>query len=240
MSTLKQKLGTWLMARSAVSPWATRTFRVELNAMIVRLLGRVHPAWIARGRALRKRRAVLVNIGCGPFGEQGWVNLDLFAAPGVTARVDCRHRLPIADGAARGIHVEHYIEHLEPRTERPRFLAECKRCLEQGGVLRIVVPDVRKYIDAYLAPGWMALNELSGGGEFPQVASAFKIEALNHVFVQNGEHCGGFDSEYLRRTLEDAGFSNVEEVRWREGRFPGGAIDREQHRLYSLYVEARN
>ena len=35
-------------------------------------------------------------------------------------------------------------------------------------------------------------------------------------------------------TLED-----IEQVGWREGRFPGGAIDREQHRSYSLFMEAR-
>jgi len=239
VTTLKQKLGAWLIPRMPVNPWVFRTFRVELNAIGVRLLGRCHPAWIARQRALRARKGVLVNIGCGPFGQEGWVNLDLFPAPGVTARVDCRRHLPLSDGAARGIHVEHYLEHLEPGTERPRFLAECRRCLEPGGVLRIVVPDMRKYIEAYLVPGWGALNQVGCGGELPEAAFATKIEALNHVFVQDGEHYGGFDAEYLRRTLKQAGFADAEQVEWREGRFPGGAIDREQHRSYSLYMEAR-
>jgi hypothetical protein len=57
--------------------------------------------------------------------------------------------------------------------------------------------------------------------------------------VQDGEHYGGFDSEYLRCTLQKAGFDDIEEVGWRAGRFPGGAIDREQHASYSLYMEAR-
>ena len=66
-----------------------------------------------------------------------------------------------------------------------------------------------------------------------------KIEALNHVFVQDGEHYGGFDADYLRNTLAKAGFDDIEQVDWRTGRFPGGAIDREQHAGYSLYMEAR-
>lgn len=239
MTTMKQRLGAWLIPRLPVNPWVFRTFRVELNALAVRLLNRILPGRRARLRDLRQRRDVLANIGCGPFGREGWVNLDLFPAPGVTMRVDCRHGLPFGDGAVRGIHVEHYFEHLEPTAERPRFLAECRRCLQPGGILRIVVPDMRKYIDAYLSDGWGLLDEIGCGGERPQDVFATKIEALNHVFVQDGEHYGGFDAEYLGRTLEQSGFDDIERVAWGEGRFPGGAIDREQHRSYSLYMEAR-
>jgi predicted SAM-dependent methyltransferase len=239
MATLKQRLGAWLIPRLPVNPWVFRTFRVELNAMLVRALNRAHPAWIARRRFIGRQKGVLANIGCGPFGRDGWVNLDLFPAPGVTLRCDCRWRFPFGDGAVRGIHVEHYFEHLEPTAERPRFLAECRRCLEPGGILRIGVPDMHKYVESYLAPGWGMLNELGCGGELPQSCFGTKMEALNHVFVQEGEHYGGFDEEYLRRTLERAGFSDIQRVGWREGRFPGGAIDREQHRPYSLYMEAR-
>ena len=91
MTTPKQRLGAWLVPRLPVNPWVFRTFRVELNAVTVRLLNRILPGRIARQRALRQRTGVLVNVGCGPFGQEGWVNLDLFPAPGVTMRVDCRY-----------------------------------------------------------------------------------------------------------------------------------------------------
>ena len=239
MPSLKQRLGVWLKPRLPVNPWIVMTFRVESNAILTRMLNRILRSRIAQRRALEQERDILVNIGCGPFGQEGWVNLDLFPAPGVTMRVDARWGLPLADGAARGIHVEHYFEHLEPSTERPRFLADCRRCLQPGGILRIVVPDMRKYIEAYLAPGWDVLNQVGCGGERPQDSFATKIEALNHVFVQDGEHYGGFDAVYLRNTLATAGFDDIEQVDWRAGRFPGGAIDREQHASYSLYMEAR-
>ena len=239
MPSLKQRLGAWLKPRLPVNPWVVMTVRVESNAIMTRMLNRILPGRIAQRRALEQRRDILVNIGCGPFGREGWVNLDLFPAPGVTLRVDARWGLPLADSAARAIHVEHYFEHLEPTTERPRFLADCRRCLQPGGILRIVVPDMRKYIEAYLAPGWDVLNQVGCGGERPQDTFATKIEALNHVFVQDGEHYGGFDAEYLRNTLAKAGFDDIEQVDWRTGRFPGGAIDREQHASYSLYMEAR-
>ncbi len=236
---MKQRLGAWLVPRLPVNPWTFRAIRVELNAAVVRLLGHVHPGWITRHRALARQKGLLVNIGCGPFGQDGWVNLDLFPAPGVTLRADCRRHLPLGDGSCRGIHIEHYLEHLEPTRDRPRLLSECHRCLEEGGVLRIVVPDMRKYIEAYVAPGWDVLNTIGCGGDRPQTSFRTKIEALNHVFVQDGEHYGGFDEEYLRLVLEEAGFRNVETVAWRRGNFPGGCIDREQHRTYSIYMEAR-
>jgi predicted SAM-dependent methyltransferase len=239
MTTLKQRFGAWLIPRLPVNPWVFRVNRLELNAAVVRLLGRIHPGWIMRRRSLRRQSGLLANLGCGPFGVTGWVNLDLFDSVGVTMRVDCRHGLPLGDGSCRGIHVEHYFEHLEPTLERPRFLAECHRCLEPGGVLRIIVPDMRKYIEAYLASGWDLLNAIGCGGERPQSMFGTKIEALNHVFVQDGEHYGGFDEEYLRRVLEAAGFRGVEQVAWKQGSFPGGCIDRDQHGPYSLYMEAR-
>jgi predicted SAM-dependent methyltransferase len=218
MTTLKQRLGASLVPRLLVNPWVFRTFRVELNAVTVRLLNRIFPGRIARQRALRQRTGVLVNVGCG---QEGWVNLDLFPEPDVTMRVDCRRRLPLGDGATRGIHVDHHFEHLEP-----------------GGVLRIIVPDMRKHVEAYLADDWMLLNEIGCGGQLPQSAFATKMEALNHVFVQDGEHYGGFDAEYLRRTLERAGFADIEQVAWRDGGFPERPIDREEHRLDSLFMEA--
>ena len=222
MRSLKQRLGARLIPRLPVHPWVFRTFRVELNAMIVRLLNSVDPGRITRFRALRGRQGVLVNVGCGPFGKDGWINLDLFPAPGVTMRVDCRRALPLGDGAARGLHVEHYFEHLDPSLECPRFLAECRRCLEPGGILRIVVPDMRKYVEAYLATDWTMRNHIGSGGDLPQATFATKMEALNHVFVQDGEHYGGFDADYLRRTLERAGFADVAQSIGAKAVFPAG------------------
>ena len=66
--TLKQRLGSWLIPRLPVNPWVFRTFRVELNAMLVRLLHRLHPGWIARRRssASMARRLVGVAIDSRP------------------------------------------------------------------------------------------------------------------------------------------------------------------------------
>jgi hypothetical protein len=72
-----------------------------------------------------------------PSAWPGWVNLDLFSLKGVTIRTDCRHHFPIGNGACNGIHVEH----LTHEKEAPRFLMECRQCLANCGVLRIIVHE---------------------------------------------------------------------------------------------------
>ena len=73
----------------------------------------------------------------------------------------------------------------------------------------------------------------------PQHTFRSKMETLNHVFLEDAEHYGGHDSETLSLVLPEAGSRNVVRWSWREGDFPNGPLDRELHRPYSLYFEAR-
>jgi predicted SAM-dependent methyltransferase len=210
MRSRKRRLGDWLVVAWGINPQVFRAVWMELRAAWIRLRARIDPTW---------------------------VNFDMFDVPGVTLPIDCRNALPLGDASCRGIHVEHYFEHLEMTIERPRFLAECLRCLEPGGILRIIVPDARKFIEAYVAPGWEKMNAI-GGFYVPEEACRAKMEVMNHTFLQEGDHFAGYDADYLRIVLADSGFREIEQVAWREGRFPGGCIDIDQHRVYSLYMEA--
>jgi predicted SAM-dependent methyltransferase len=234
----KRRVGKWFFARSPVSRHLFEHVRLELNAVRVRLLNAVLPARRRRFAATLQKKDLLVNIGCGPFGLPGWLNIDLFPLSGVTLNCDSRRRFPLAEGSAKGIHVEHFFEHLDPFDERPKFIAECIRCLEFGGVLRSVVPDAERFIQGYLSPGWDAMRKLAADGDDPQKHFDTKMEALNHIFLQGHEHFGGYDYETLFLVLRKGGFSDVSRCQWREGNFPGGCIDCDQHRRYSLYVEA--
>ena len=237
--TLKKRIGLWLIPRLPVSRHVFDHCRLELNAAWLRALHRMHPHYRQALKALSERRNVKANIGCGPFGQPGWVNIDLFYHDRVTLRADCRYRIPLADESCEGIHVEHFFEHLCPTDERTHFLRECQRCLQDNGILRIIVPDAELYLRAYAERGWGNLNELSCGGDVAEKVFRTKMEALNHVFLQDGEHYGGYDAETLSLVLREAGFRDVTRWCWREGDFPDGPIDRELHRSYSLYFEAR-
>jgi len=234
----RQCIGDMLRRVLPVSAHVFAHMRLELDGLLARAKNRLLPSDRRKMRELAGRRGLLANIGCGPFGVSGWVNLDLYSHPNITLRMDCRRVLPMADTSCAGIHVEHFLEHLDPIGELPSFLAECRRCLEPGGVLRVIVPDAGAYIKAYLSPGWGALNVMGCGGDVPEQEYPTKMDALNHVFLQGWEHYGGFDAERMENVLQAAGFSETRQCAWREGRFPGGCIDREQHRPYSLFFEA--
>lgn len=236
--TPKQKIGRWIIPQLPFNRHVFEHARLEINAAWVRTLNRILPSHRRIARTLRQQRGILANVGCGPFGFPSWANLDLFWHDNVTLRTDCRRHMPFADASCAAIHVEHYFEHLNPGDERERFLAECRRCLQPGGVLRIIVPDAELYVKAYVSEGWGVLNALTCGGDVPQQAFRTKMQALNHVFLQDSEHYGGYDAETMELTLRDAGFDRVARRAWRVGEFPGGCIDREQHRPYSLYFEA--
>ena len=238
--TVKQSIGRVLFRTMPVSRHVFDHFRLELNAFWVRLLHRTSPRYRARIRDLRRRRDLLVNLGCGPFGRAtGWVNLDLAPIEHGYMRTDCRRWLPMADSSCLGVHVEMFLEHLDPVDEVPGFLQEIRRCLQENGVARFVVPDASLFIRAYLSSGWEAMNKISYGSEDWARLYPSKMDALNHVFQQGYEHHGGWDLERLEWVLHAAGFSYVERRAFGAGEFPGGPIDREYHRANGLYVEAR-
>lgn len=238
MTSLKQRLGGWLIPRLPLSRHLFDKLRLELNARRVSWRCRWHPSHRRTLRRLRGQSDLLVNLGCGPFGmPEGWINLDLFAYENVTLAYDCRRDLPLADGSCRGIHAEHYLEHLEHLEERHTFVRECYRCLAPGGILRLIVPDAARYVRAYLEEGWEPLNRLAPEGMRYEQLFPAKMDVLNEVFLQAGEHYGGYDADSMATLLRDCGFEQVALRQYRQGDFPGGCIDRPDHERYSLYME---
>jgi SAM-dependent methyltransferase len=65
--------------------------------------------------------------------------------------------IPFADGAADAVYHSHLFEHIDRNLADPArdpalsFLKECRRVLKDGGVLRIVVPDLEARCRDYLA-----------------------------------------------------------------------------------------
>jgi len=53
------------------------------------------------------------------------------------------------DGTVDAIYLGQMIEHLNPIYEAPTLIAECKRMLRPGGVLKITTPDLDLLINAY-------------------------------------------------------------------------------------------
>jgi predicted SAM-dependent methyltransferase len=223
-----------------------RELRFELHMTWLRLTRRGIDPRFATARDL------LVNVGCGPHGLSDWVNIDCFPANGVTCVRDCRIALPLPSGSARGIFTEHFLEHLDYYEEAPRFLAECRRVLQPGGLLRVVVPDGAKYLNAYIDDGWTSLRSFSPLVSWDESSEnrpmstlreilpfRTKMEVVNFHFRQTGEHRFSYDDETLSQLLAECGFESVCQKAFRSSALPELAIDRDYRAQESLVVEAR-
>jgi predicted SAM-dependent methyltransferase len=175
----------------------------------------------------------LVNVGAGPNGLRGWINIDAWWKPGVDLIRDCRRSLPFKNGTVDGIFCEHFLEHIDYFEDVPVFLAECHRQLKMGGVLRIIVPDASKYVRAYATDGWNAMRELSDRN------FKTKMELLNDVFRGGGwRHKYAYDYETLDLVMREAGFQIVQQMGFGVSNDPALAVDSPGHAPESLYVEA--
>jgi predicted SAM-dependent methyltransferase len=223
-----------------MTPGSWRTFslmRYEASAVVQRTKNALDPRHHLRVAQLRRQTGLSINLGAGPFGKEGWVNADLRVAG--TLHLDIRKPLPFADRSACRIFAEHVVEHLDFHHEVPSLLRECHRVLEPGGTLRVIVPDAGLFCRAYASGHFDAFTQLGWDLEhLPEdIPSAMGI--LNHVFHQGGEHLWGWDWLTMALTLRRAGFKHIQRQSFGVSVDPKLAIDQENHRPYSLYVEAR-
>jgi SAM-dependent methyltransferase len=75
-------------------------------------------------------------IGGAGRAPDGYVNLDLFAMPGVDVAADA-HCLPFADGVFRRVECDAVLEHVR---DPAQVMREMQRVLEPGGYLHLVTP----------------------------------------------------------------------------------------------------
>lgn len=200
-------------------------------------------SWLFQRSHFRGKRGLKINVGCGTNVAQGWVNIDLEGEAGVFIW-DCRRSLPFDDGSVERIFAEHVFEHLDT-DGATKFLRECKRCLLEGGLLRLVVPDAGRYLQLY--PGDWAeflpvrpLFEEHGYYRDHWLNRSYKtkMEFVNEVFRQGTQHKYAYDAETLILRLQEAGFSKVIEQSYKTTCGLEPPLDTVERASESLYVEA--
>ena len=234
--TLKQRVGRALFPRLPITRFLFDQLRFESNAWLVRVQNAVLPARRRRLKQIAAMRHVLVNVACGPQILDGFLNVELVGPP-PRVRWDCRTSVPVADGGAAGIRVEHFVEHIEPREHLPAFLRDCRRALEPGGVLRIIVPDAERYLRAYCQPGLDGLREMAVPIPFPADLPT-RMDVINQCSIRGTSTAGPTTSRRSRTGCAQAGFTEIARAGFGCSALAALAQDRPHHAPYSLYVEA--
>ncbi len=234
--TTKQRLGKFLIRLTPFDAESVDILRLEVKTWLIRTGCRINPAKISKIRQLAKQDDISLNIGAGPFGEEGWVNVDVFKTNNISFTYDCRTRLPFRDGSVARIRCEHLLEHLDRKTGADSLLKNFYRILKKDGVLRLVVPHTPRYLQAYLentAESWATLDVT-----LPEFNDNWlPMDVLNHIFRQGGEHKFAYDVATMKISLQKAGFTNIVVSDYAQSVDPLLRKDLENHRYRSLYFD---
>lgn len=133
---------------------------------------------------------------------------------------DLRKPLPFPDEHAAAVYGSHVLEHLYLE-EAEGLLRECRRVLRRGGVLRLVVPDLRAAVEEYVSGGGAdLLNERLAFRERrpPSGNPAYRVYSSLKDFHS---HKWMYDAESLSSRLEAAGFEDVRSMGYLESRIGG-------------------
>jgi predicted SAM-dependent methyltransferase len=195
-----------------------------------------------RAGRYRGETGMLVHVGCGKHGRDGWVNMDCFPGKRVNCLHDIRKNLPFDDQSVRYIFTEHVVEHLDYTEEIPVFIAECFRTLAPGGVLRIIVPDAEKYLRAYAQGGWSGFEPVrplvDGADRWFKHKYHTPMELVNAIFHQGQQHRFAYDAATLEFLLKRAGFTQVTQQEFGKTAGPVVCLDTPDRATESLYMEA--
>lgn len=207
-----------------------------------------------------------LNIGCGATPTAGWANFDnswtiraarnpllktVFEAGGLLrgkeSYLDAIHRhdirwanatakIPVADASAEVVYTSHMVEHLT-RDEVDSFLAEARRVLARGGILRIAVPDIDYHVGQYHEHGDADrfFDGLCVTGEAPRGLT----DKVKNALVGERHHQWMYNGRTMSAMLERAGFVDVT-VRpaGTTGIADPGALDLHERAPESVFVEA--
>lgn len=184
----------------------------------------------------------LLNLGCGGNrpNDVRWVNIDnlheIFPdlnrperkqmdAEANYLNADLRKGIPFEDNSVEGILASHFFEHLDAQ-EALVMVRDCYRVLKPGGVLRISIPDTKKFHE-------LSVNNYQDWGEPNGTPEKSFMEYA--LFFAEHKQLLGIDG--INCLLWTAGFREYTETTSNETLCPPlASID--NRAVFSLFVEA--
>ena len=121
--------------------------------------------------------------------------------------------IPFDDNCIPAIFSSHFFEHIT-QMDANRLLRECFRVLKPGGTIRVVVPS----LDEEVARIRQAVRQYEAG----DVSAIQAFVTSNGVGYTNkyDNHRWMYNFAEMREALRRAGFVQITEVRFRQGRIP--------------------
>lgn len=212
--------------------------------------------------------AARINLGCGASPTAGWLNYDnsltvriarypgllriasrlklvssehlSFAAVALKAPVvwaNVTRHIPAPDNSVSVVYSSHMLEHLDGGAANA-FLAEVRRVLEPGGVLRLAVPDLAILAKDYVMTG--DGNAFINGTHLARQRPGTLIAKIRWLLVGDRGHAWMYDATSLIELLTRTGFVDARPLD------PGvttigdaGQLNLREREHESLYVEAR-
>jgi SAM-dependent methyltransferase len=176
-------------------------------------------AWLAQ-RGLLARTARLMtgrDVGHWPAG--------------IVCR-DVRRGLGLPPGSAAVIFSSHLIEHLH-RGDALRVLRDAHRALAPGGVCRVITPDLRVLVDAYL----QSRHDPTAGDRLQDALllhpadppPANRVLGLYRQITAFDHHKWVYDGESLSALFRDAGFGNPRVCQFLESAIPRDRLAQVEH-----------
>jgi len=210
---------------------------------------------------------IKVNVGCGLSPTPGWLNFDnsfsvrvarwpavpvllarfgLLGGPSAKLTAMARRgavrfanaavRIPCPDESAAAVYSSHMIEHLD-RAEARVFLAEARRVLRPGGVLRIAAPDLSRLAHNYVDTG--DAERFVAGTHMGLDRPAGLRGWLKWTLIGPRHHLWMYDGESLAALLREAGFIDPAVMTAGSTRIAQpGQLNLGERALESVYVEA--
>ena len=90
-----------------------------------------------------------VNIACGDSYINDWLNFDYAPHSSAVKKSNLLDKLNVPDCYAGVVYSSHFLEHI-PKNLVTTFLTECFRITKQGGILRLVLPDLEDLCTNYI------------------------------------------------------------------------------------------
>jgi predicted SAM-dependent methyltransferase len=162
-----------------------------------------------------------------------------YTFPRDAIHADVTKGLKYPDHSASYVYTSHMIEHVS-RWRALELLRECFRVLSPGGVVRVLTPDLERWVEDY-AQGDTS-NAATRADAFMAKLWVYSEQpgTLVQRFVRRNMsgaiHQWLYDFESLSALLGEAGFADVTRWTYRDGTVPD--LDQLEHHREGLHVEA--